>query len=60
MSGFEMTRTILTSCQTHSVPFQSAVLRSQNVLPLSQRKPDQHRMGQAGFQLRGVSIEPPG
>ena len=47
MSGFKVTNTILTSCQTFSVRFKSVVLCSQIVLPeivlLSQRKPDQHR-----------------
>ena len=39
MSGLEMTRTILTSCQTHSIPFQIAVLCSQSVLPCRSRSP---------------------
>ena len=32
-SGFEITRMILTSCQTYSVQFKTAVLCSQSVLP---------------------------
>ena len=46
MSGFEMTRMILASCQPDSVQDFSIVPQSQIVVPvpLSQRKPDQHRM----------------
>ena len=45
MSGFEMTRMTLTSCQTQSVQ-SIAMFHNQNCFDmlLPQRKPDLHRM----------------